>query len=133
MHETTLLLVGHGSREDSGNQDIRRFVEQWRVRQPHWRVELGFIEFATPSLAESLRRAARGSRHVLVLPLILNAAGHVKMEIPEAIEAARADQPGVRYLYGPHLGPAIRSWRSCGVGCASPWPHSTCPTRRPPV
>jgi sirohydrochlorin cobaltochelatase len=40
----------------------------------------------------------------LVLPLILNAAGHVKMEIPEAIEAARADQPGVRYLYGPHLG-----------------------------
>jgi len=40
---------------------------------------------------------------VLVLPLILNAAGHVKMEIPEAIEHARAHCPGTEFLYGPHL------------------------------
>jgi sirohydrochlorin cobaltochelatase len=40
---------------------------------------------------------------VLVLPLILNAAGHVKMEIPEAIEHAREHCPGTEFLYGPHL------------------------------
>lgn len=99
----TILLVGHGSREDSGNQEIREFVRLWRERQPHWRIEVCFIEFAPPSLHDGLLAAARGARRVLVLPLILNAAGHVKMEIPEAIEHARAHCPDTEFLYGPHL------------------------------
>lgn len=40
---------------------------------------------------------------MLVLPLILNAAGHVKMEIPEAIEHARDHCPGTEFLLAPHL------------------------------
>ena len=100
---TTVLLVGHGSREDSGNEEIRQFVAQWRARRPGWRIELCFIEFAPPSLHDGLVAAARGAQRVLVLPLILNAAGHVKMEIPEAIEHAREHAPGVEFLYGPHL------------------------------
>ncbi len=103
MSDTTILLVGHGSREDSGNQEIREFVAQWRARQPHWRIEVCFIEFAAPSLHDGLQAAAQGAQRVLVLPLILNAAGHVKMEIPEAIEHAREHAPEVHYLYGPHL------------------------------
>ena len=99
----TILLVGHGSREESGNEEIREFVAQWRARQPGWRIEVCFIEFAPPSLHDGLIAAAQGARRVLVLPLILNAAGHVKMEIPEAIEHARAHCPGTTFLYGPHL------------------------------
>jgi sirohydrochlorin cobaltochelatase len=99
----TILLVGHGSREDSGNQEIREFVDLWRARQPGWRIEVCFIEFAPPSLHEGLLAAAQGAQRVLVLPLILNAAGHVKMEIPEAIEHARQHCPGTEFLYGPHL------------------------------
>ena len=99
----TILLVGHGSREESGNAEIREFVAQWRARQPRWHIEVCFIEFAPPSLHDGLIAAARESRRVLVLPLILNAAGHVKMEIPEAIEHARQHCPGTEFLYGPHL------------------------------
>jgi len=103
MNTTTILLVGHGSREESGNAEIRDFVTQWRSRQPAWRIEVCFIEFAPPSLHDGLLAAAAQSRRVFVLPLILNAAGHVKMEIPEAIEHAREHCPGVEFLYGPHL------------------------------
>jgi sirohydrochlorin cobaltochelatase len=99
----TILLVGHGSREDSGNHEVRKFVELWRARQPPWRIEVCFIEFAPPSLHDGLITAARGARRVLVLPLILNAAGHVKMEIPEAIEHARQHCLDTEFLYGPHL------------------------------
>jgi len=103
MNDTTLLLVGHGSRESAGNAEIHAFVHQWQARQPGWRIEVCFIEFAPPSLLDGLLQAAAGARRVLVLPLILNAAGHVKMEIPEAIEHARAHAPGVDFLYAPHL------------------------------
>ncbi|WP_119153693.1 sirohydrochlorin chelatase [Caldimonas tepidiphila] len=99
----TILLVGHGSRETSGNAEIETFADQWRTKHPDWRIEVCFIEFAEVMLDAGLARAAAGSRRVLVVPLILNAAGHVKMEIPEHIEEARAAHPGVEFLYAPHL------------------------------
>jgi len=99
----TILIVGHGSREDSGNVEIRDFTAQWRARRPDLRIELCFIEFAPPELNAALLDAARTSRRVLVVPLILNAAGHVKMEIPEAVEGARRACPQAEILLAPHL------------------------------
>jgi sirohydrochlorin cobaltochelatase len=99
----TVLVVGHGSREESGNQEIREFVDIWRTRRPDLRIELCFIEFAPPELNASLSAVAASSRRLLVVPLILNAAGHVKMEIPEAIEMARIACPQTQFLLAPHL------------------------------
>ncbi len=99
----TILLVGHGSREQSGNDEIETFAQQWRTRRPDWRIEVCFIEFSDITLGEGLRRAAVGTQRVLVVPLILNAAGHVKMDIPIAIDAARLESPSVEFLYAPHL------------------------------
>jgi len=101
--DDTILIVGHGSRAEAGNQEILRFADQWRARQPDWRIDVCFIEFAAPALAEGLAAAARQSRRVLVVPLILNAAGHVKMEVPEAIEQARLASPATEILLAPHL------------------------------
>lgn len=103
MTTETILLVGHGSREKSGNDEILAFAEQWRQRQPGWRIEVCFIEFSEITMSEGLRRAATGARRVMVLPLILNAAGHVKMDIPQAIDGARLKFPSVQFVYAPHL------------------------------
>ncbi|NKI97776.1 sirohydrochlorin chelatase [Rhizobacter sp. SG703] len=100
----TILLVGHGSREKSGNDEIERFTHLWRARHPQWRTELCFIEFAEIEVEEGLDRAAAGSQRVIVVPLILNAAGHVNVEIPSHIARARLRHAGVRFDYAPHLG-----------------------------
>ena len=101
--DETILLVGHGSREKYGNDEIEAFAAQWRVRQPGWRIEVCFIEFSEITMSEGLRRAAEGARRVVVVPLILNAAGHVKMDIPQAIDGARLKFPFVQFAYAPHL------------------------------
>lgn len=103
MSTETILLVGHGSREKSGNDEIEAFAAQWRERQPDWRIEVCFIEFSEVTMSEGLRRAAEGAPRVVVVPLILNAAGHVKMDIPQAIDGARLKFPMVQFLYAPHL------------------------------
>ena len=46
MDNTTLLLVGHGSRNQDGNKEILHFAAQWRERHPVWRIEVCFIEHA---------------------------------------------------------------------------------------
>ena len=108
MRETgmndTILLVGHGSRDPAGNVEIENFATGWRARQPNWNIEVCFIEFADVLVDKGLTRAAQHARRVIVVPLILNAAGHVKMEIPEHIQEARTRFPGTEFIYMPHLG-----------------------------
>lgn len=100
----TILLVGHGSRAADGNREIEQFAQLWRERQPAWCIELCFIEFAEVLLDAGLTKAAQGAQRVIVVPLILNAAGHVKMEIPAHIAAARRRHPGTEFVYARHLG-----------------------------
>lgn len=100
----TVLLVGHGSRQADGNEEIGEFARRFAADHPRWRIETCFIEFAEPLLDDGLDRAARGSERVVVAPLILNAAGHVKMEIPHHIALARDRHPNVEFVYAPHLG-----------------------------
>lgn len=100
----TILLVGHGSRDPNGNKEIETFSKQWRAQHPDWRIEVCYIEFADILLDQGFDNAAKNSNKVLVVPLILNAAGHVKMEIPEHLEKARQRHPDVEFIYAKHLG-----------------------------
>lgn len=100
----TILLVGHGSRDDEGNVEIEEFAHYWKTKHPDWRIEVCWLEHAPVLPDTGLDRAAQGSDRVIVLPLILNAAGHVKMEIPEYIKQARERFPQVQFLLGRHLG-----------------------------
>lgn len=104
MNDTTVLLVGHGSRNPAGNAEIERFAAQWRTRRPDWRIEVCFIEYAEVLLDAGLDHAAHNARRVITLPFILNAAGHVKMELPAAIERARQRHRGVHFACARHLG-----------------------------
>lgn len=103
----TILLVGHGSRNPSGNKEIMQFSTQWKAQHPNWRIEVCYIEFADILLDEGFDKAANNATTVLVIPLILNAAGHVKLEIPEHLEKARQRHPAVNFIYGKHLGVSI--------------------------
>ena len=102
--KTTVLLAGHGSRNREGNEEIEKFAALWRERHPDWRIEVCFIEYADVLVDEGLDRAATNAERVVMVPFILNAAGHVKMELPAAVAAARQRHPGVEFVITRHLG-----------------------------
>lgn len=102
--ETVVLIAGHGSPNPAGNHEIEKFVAQWRSTHPDWRIEVCFIEHADVLVPEGLDKAASQAHRVVLLPLILNAAGHVRIELPEAVEAARQRHPDVEFIVAPHLG-----------------------------
>ncbi len=102
--KSTILLVGHGSRHTPGNVEIDEFAAQWAKKNPQWRIETCFIEFADVLLDQGLDTAANDSEQVIIIPLILNAAGHVKMEIPHHIDKARQRHPEIEFIYARHIG-----------------------------
>ena len=104
MSKTTVLLAGHGSRNREGNDEVEKFATLWRERHPEWRIEVCFIEYAEVLLSAGLDHAAQGAARVVLIPFILNAAGHVKMELPAALNAARVRHPEVEFVVTRHLG-----------------------------
>ncbi len=99
-----ILLIGHGSRHAPGNSEILHFADRWRQRNPKQTIDVCFIELAEPLLDAGLDSAAAKAERVIAVPLILNAAGHVKMEIPEYLEQARSRHPETQFIYARHLG-----------------------------
>jgi sirohydrochlorin ferrochelatase/(2Fe-2S) ferredoxin len=98
-----VLVVGHGSRDPRANGEFEAFVASYGARRGAI-VRHGYIELAKPSLAEALDLIAQEAKHVVVLPLFLFAAGHVKNDVPLALDAARARWPDVRFDVAPALG-----------------------------
>jgi sirohydrochlorin cobaltochelatase len=99
-----ILFVGHGSRDPAGTDEFAQLVQLFRSADPQRIVELGFLEFARPTIHEGIARCVeRGATAIAVLPGMLMAAGHTKNDIPSEIHEARARYPGVAFHYGRHL------------------------------
>ena len=64
-------------------------------------VILGFLEFCAPSLEEALDLAAENGagRVVVITPMVTRGGEHSEKEIPEAVQRAAHDHPGVDYQY----------------------------------
>ncbi len=65
-------------------------------------VVVAYNEFCAPSLEDAVRSvAARGTRRIVVVPSMLTRGGvHSEVEIPEALDAVRAELPaGVEVTY----------------------------------
>jgi sirohydrochlorin cobaltochelatase len=108
VERTAILVLGHGSRRPRANQEFELLVSRFRARRPDLDVGHAYIELASPSLQEGLSQLAARADRVVVLPLFLFAAGHVKHDVPRALAEARAEAraafPGVRFEAARSLG-----------------------------
>ena len=100
-----VLVIGHGTRDGAGTAEFRHFV---RTCAPYWpdrRVEPCFLELADPPMLPALDAAiAAGVGDIVVAPAFLLGAGHIKNDVPTAIDAARARHPGVTIRCAAPLG-----------------------------
>lgn len=98
-----LILFAHGARDAAWADPIRRVQAALRAADPAARVELAFLEFLSPTLAESVSSlVAEGFRRIVVLPMFIAQGGHLKRELPEMLAGLRALHPGVDFeLVGP--------------------------------
>ncbi len=104
MVDTTVLLIGHGSREPGANVELEELVAEYRAAHPALRVEVAYIELARPLVAEALAALAPETRRLVLVPLFVFAAGHVKNDLPLAVDEARARFPGTEMVVAPCLG-----------------------------
>jgi sirohydrochlorin cobaltochelatase len=105
VNQPALLVAGHGSRDQASTRQFHLLLDRVRALAPELRVAGGFIELSPPPVpAAAADLIAAGHRDIVVVPLMLLAAGHVKGDIPALLARCRLQHPGVRFRYGRDLG-----------------------------
>jgi sirohydrochlorin cobaltochelatase len=101
-----LLLVGHGSRSAKGRDELVELGKAVALGAPDLSVETGFLELSEPPAGVALDRLVeRGAKRLSIVPLMLNAAGHSKSDVPAVVLEGRRRHPDVIVSYGRPLGP----------------------------
>ncbi|WP_336330382.1 CbiX/SirB N-terminal domain-containing protein [Haloarcula sp. CGMCC 1.2071] len=103
LDDEAVLLVGHGSRREKSNEQVRDLAVELegRLGIP---VDAGFLELAEPAIDEAIAGLAGAVSQVSVVHLSLFAASHVKNDVPLAVEQAREAHPELTINNGAHLG-----------------------------
>lgn len=87
----SVLIVGHGTRNPSGAAQLRSLVAQVCEQAPGVRIAGCFLELAEPLIPESIAELAqRGTKQLIVVPVLLFTAGHAKTDIPDEVATACA-------------------------------------------
>lgn len=104
MSRPGVMICGHGSRDAAACAEFATLVRKVARALPEWPVEMGYLEFARPIIREGLDALrARGVDHVLAVPGMLFAAGHVKNDVPSVLNAYAAEH-GLKLEMGRDLG-----------------------------
>jgi len=109
MADRALIIVAHGSRKDSSNEEVKAIVEKVEsLQDKHYAfVMTAFLEFAAPSLEESIHHCIdQGVSEIVILPYFLASGNHVTRDIPEVIQNIQASYPQVKITLKEHVGSA---------------------------
>jgi sirohydrochlorin ferrochelatase len=107
MTNKALIIVAHGSRKASSNEEVASLGKKIEsLLDEHYTYVLtAFLEFATPSLEESILSCVeKGASEVVILPYFLASGNHVTRDIPEVLEKIQASHPKVKMVLKEHIG-----------------------------
>jgi sirohydrochlorin ferrochelatase len=96
-----LLIMAHGSRSETANDEFRALVEAVAESAPgageeYVAVLPCFLELAQPSLVEAIQQLEHQPvTHVQLYPLFFNKGKHVGKDIPAQVEDARERFPAL--------------------------------------
>jgi len=103
---TALLAVGHGSRDPRAAETTRRLLSAVRALRRGLDVRESYLDLAEPDVPTALAAlAADGVRDVVAVPLLLAAAYHSRVDLPEQLALA---PPQLQVRAAEVLGPSPR-------------------------
>jgi sirohydrochlorin ferrochelatase len=102
-----VVLVAHGSRDPRAAEATRALARRVSAARPGLPVLASWLDHTEPGPAEVLRTlASAGHPRAVLVPLLLTAAYHRRVDIPAAVEAARRSGPPMAVRVTDVLGPA---------------------------
>ncbi|CAM3854439.1 sirohydrochlorin chelatase [Nocardiopsis gilva] len=101
-----LVAVAHGSEDERSSHTVEQIFARVRRLRPDLDVRVAYLDHVSPSAEEAITAvAAEGAGEVVVLPALLTAAYHSKIDLPAVLERIRESCPWLHIHYANTLGP----------------------------
>jgi sirohydrochlorin ferrochelatase len=86
----SVVLVAHGSRDPRAAEHTEALTRAVAAAHPEWAVHASYLDHAGPRPLDVLSRlATAGHRRAVLVPLLLTAAYHGKVDVPAVVREAR--------------------------------------------
>lgn len=102
-----LLLIAHGSRKQSANDEIKRLAQrvQELSSEDYAAVVASFLECAEPDIHQGVDRCVElGATEIVAVPYFLAAGKHVASDIPGELASASAGHPQISIEMSQYVG-----------------------------
>lgn len=100
-----LLLVDHGSRRSSANENLLLAADAIRQQAPGLLVHIAHMELAEPDIESGFAACVSdGATEIVVFPWFLASGRHVQADIPRLCKAAQEANGGVAFRIAPPFG-----------------------------
>ncbi len=100
-----IILFAHGARDPEWAQPFKKIKRVLEAKRPGAVVELAFLEFMAPSLADAVTKLASGGHQsITIAPLFMAQGGHLKNDLPNILEALRAEHRDTEITLLPAVG-----------------------------
>lgn len=100
-----LLLMAHGSKNPNWLVPFQQLAEGLKKDLGEERVQLCYMEFASPTLEEMVQQLyAEGARHVRLLPLFLAKGSHLYEDVPAQLARLKTEFPDLAIDLLPPIG-----------------------------
>jgi sirohydrochlorin ferrochelatase len=132
-HGPAVVLVAHGSRDPRAAEATRALARAVGAARPDWRVRVSYLDHSLPRPVQVLAGLeAAGHLRAIMVPLLLTAAYHGRVDVPAEVAAARAAglrlEVDVTDVLGPRCGQVdplltaalLRRLSEAGPGAATP-------------
>lgn len=97
MTAPALVALAHGSKDPRSADTVTALCDQVRAMRPDLRIEPAFLDHCEPSPVQVFDQlVAEGYDEVVVVPLLLTAAYHARIDVPAVVQEAADRHPGLR-------------------------------------
>lgn len=94
-----LILFSHGSVLCGAGEAVDAHAERLRARGDFPLVEVGYLNYSEPTLAESVEKVvAAGATRVVIVPYFLISGYFVTASLPKVLDPVKAAHPDVTFV-----------------------------------
>ena len=106
MTERGVILLAHGSRLQEANEEVLQLAELLENNEgTGLYCGVAFLQGGNPTLKEAVKGAVgAGCTSIFIVPFFLTSGVHIREDIPEMLEQARQDNPGLNLVLCRQLG-----------------------------
>lgn len=101
-----IIILGHGSKREEANEEIRQVSEMLNKSDEKGRYETAFLSMASPKLEDIVKNLIQEDiNEIIIMPLFLVQGNHLKKDIPNILAELKERYSNINFSLAKHIGP----------------------------